>query len=292
MNKLFKTILFFFMMFCFQNSYSQYKKVSLDSLDYNIRWRVYDFAFNLYNAKSIDQFPKLNKNIATNYFRKRYNKYTSSINEIGNTWYFEHYGDVKAMKLFEVLKTKKDRLIYRYKVSHTETNFFSEINITLNRESQYIGMTRKVYWKDEYEAGNNTLKQINLPISILDKDVIEDNRLFVRKSYDKCVKEEMYPLNRNNTTYYSHNKDFGDLILKSCDSTKNKYGDLNYFKLTEVLTDSFTYKAYRYKAIFEKKKDTLEIRVYTSFDNKLSGLWEVYWYDDYNNVNKMPRKLD
>ena len=68
MNKMFKTVLFLFITFCFQNGYAQYKKVNLDSLDSDIRWRVYDFAFNLYNAKSLDQFPSINKNIANNLY--------------------------------------------------------------------------------------------------------------------------------------------------------------------------------------------------------------------------------
>ncbi|MGB6267496.1 MAG: hypothetical protein WBF67_00670, partial [Olleya sp.] len=125
MNNFLKSFLFFLLICFAQKGFAQYEKIPLDSLDLEERARTFAFAFKLFSAKNLNEIPRVNNNTASSYFLRKYEALT--FKQIGNDWHLERFGEIKKMKLEEVLLDSKMNHIYRYKVFHTETDLLGEI---------------------------------------------------------------------------------------------------------------------------------------------------------------------
>lgn len=263
-------------------SFSQHTKIPLSDVDSNLRAKVYAYAFNIFTAKSVNELPELSTKDFSTYVIEEYSKI--SYDFIHNDPYKTKYGVLKSLKLVEVLEGGKQEKIFRYKTRYSKANSDSEIRFVINKDDKIIGFIRQHFWSDD-------ILKIPLELDRVTKDKLEElvlkkHKLLAFKTYNNCMKEDMFIHTTSNTTQASLDADMMALNLKECDSIKQKHGDFKNLKFVELLKDDYFSRIYRFKVNFDNLEQVSEIRIYCDSEDKYRGIFVVdYWFDKYYELN-------
>jgi len=107
--------------------------------------------------------------------------------------------------------------------------------------------------------------------------------------FNGCKTNKFPKLTISNSTDRLINLLTQDLLKSTCTKINESSGELKEMNLIEILVDKNSNMIYRYKADYEKKKDTAEIRVYTNSRNQFSGIIiRPKWFDKYYEKDKYP----
>lgn len=277
-------ILCFNVLFCF----SQQTNIPLSDVDSELRAKVYTHAFKIFTAKRLNDLPELSSKDFSKYYIREFANVSYEL--VNDNWYKKRYGDVKRLKLVEVVKGERERKIFRYKTSYTKVDYDSEIRFIVNKVDQIIGFYRFYFWSDDMFQKRPKLERITK--DRLDSLVLDQHQTLAFKTYNSCKKEEMFLHTKENTTQESIDAGMRELNLEECDSIKQKNGDFKNLRFVELLKDDYFTRVYRFKLNFDNLEQDSEIRIYCDSEDKYTGIFVVdEWFDKYYGLNK-EHKLD
>lgn len=103
-----------------------------------------------------------------------------------------------------------------------------------------------------------------------------------KRVLNSCNTSRFKPFNSNEATAEVIKNTTPEKISRTCQKFLLKYGAFKDIKLAEVIqnkTDKTT--IFRYKAVYERKFVTKELRVTMNEDNKVSAIQSTNWTDEY-----------
>lgn len=272
------------------SSFAQFNQVDTLSVDEKIRSKIFEFTLNNINVCNGGKYVQLDADTAEGQMLKWYS--LSSLMK-NCEWYDERYGRVEKVKLEQILKSKNNNLIFRYKVLRTFSDVPQECRVFYSFRDKYYGYKTKIYWEENYDKNNRIPELYIKSLNGISNNRKEELKKFAFDSYNICKKEKVPLITKENTEYRSYRKDWTSEMIRECDSVKQKNGEIKSLKLVQYLSDNVYSRVYRFRVQFDKLSKPSEIRIYANLKDKYRGIFVVdKWYSNYLDFKKATIKSE